>query len=53
MSGTLEMKRARLDVDYAKNDYWLASDLPAGSGVGTVFPHLFAIVALLEDLDFS
>jgi len=24
------MKRARLAVIYAKDDYWLASDLPAG-----------------------
>jgi len=23
------------------------------SGVGTAFPHLFALVTLLEDLDFS
>jgi len=24
------MKRAKLAVHYAKDDYWLASDLPAG-----------------------
>jgi len=30
MSGRLKMKRARLAVIYAKDDYWLASDLPAG-----------------------
>jgi len=24
------MKRARLAVGYAKDNYWLASDLPAG-----------------------
>jgi len=24
------MKRAGLAIDYAKDDYWLASDLPAG-----------------------
>jgi len=30
MSGRLEMKRARLAVGYAKDDYWLASDMPAG-----------------------
>jgi len=24
------MKRARLAAGYAKDDYWLASDLPAG-----------------------
>jgi len=24
------MKRARLAVGYAKDDYWLASDMPAG-----------------------
>jgi len=30
------MKRSRLAVRYAKDDYWLASDLPAGcSGEGT------------------
>jgi len=30
MSGRLIMKRARLAVGYAKNDYGLAPDLPAG-----------------------
>ena len=30
MSGKLTMKRARLAVGNAKDDYWLASDLPAG-----------------------
>jgi len=30
MSGRLKMKRGRLAVGYAKDDYWLASDLPAG-----------------------
>jgi len=27
------MKRARLPVGYAKDDYWLASDLPAAGVV--------------------
>jgi len=30
MSGRLKMKRAKLAVHYAKDDYWLESDLPAG-----------------------
>jgi len=30
MSGRLKMKRAWLAVGYAKDDYWLASDLPEG-----------------------
>jgi len=49
------MKRVRLAVGYAKGDYWLALDLPAGvySVVGMAFPHLFALVTLHEDLDFS
>jgi len=49
------MKRVWFAVHYAKGNYWSASDLPAGvySGVGTAFPHLFALVALLENLDFS
>jgi len=54
MSGRLKMKRARLAVGYARGDYRLTSDLPAGcSGVGKAFLHLFALVTLLEDLDFS
>jgi len=49
------MKCVRLTVGYANGDYWLASDLLAGvySGVGTAFSHLFALVTLLENLDFS
>jgi len=48
------MKRVKLAASYAKGDYWLASDLPAGVyGVGKAFLHLFALVTLLEDLDFS
>jgi len=47
------MKRVRLAVGYAK-DYELASDLPAGvQCVGTVLPRLFALLTLLDDLDFS
>jgi len=55
MSDRLKIKCARLAVSYAKDDYWLASDLLAGgsAGVRTTFPHLFALVMLLEDLDFS
>jgi len=55
MSGKAKMKCVWLAVGYAKGDNWLSSDLPTGvySGVGTAFPHLFAIVTLLEDLDFS
>jgi len=30
MSGRLKIKHARLAVGYAKDDYWLASDLSAG-----------------------
>jgi len=30
MSGRLKMKRAKLAAGYGKDDYWLASDLPAG-----------------------
>jgi len=30
MSRRFKMKRAGLAVGYAKDDYWLASDLPAG-----------------------
>jgi len=30
MSGRLKMKSARFTVGYAKNDYRLATDLPAG-----------------------
>jgi len=29
MSGRLKIKCARLAVDHAEDDYWLASDLPA------------------------
>jgi len=55
MSDRLKLKRVRLAVGYSNGDYWLASDLPAGvySGVGTAFPHFFALVTLLEELDFS
>jgi len=30
MSGRLKINWGRLAVGYAKDDYWLASDLPAG-----------------------
>jgi len=30
MSGRLKVKRVRLAVGYAKDDYWLESDMPAG-----------------------
>jgi len=36
MSGKLNTKRFRFSVGYAEEDYWLATELPAGySGVGT------------------
>ena len=49
------MKHVRLAVGYV--DYGLASDLPAvvqwgGNGIPT-HTHHFALVTLLEDLDFS
>jgi len=49
------MKYARLAVGYTKDDYCLASDLLAGgsAGVRATFPHLFALVTLVEDLHFS
>jgi len=52
------MKRARLAVGYGKDDYWLASDLPAGMqwGVNAWVRRshsFFTLVTLLEDLDFS
>jgi len=53
------MKRARLALGYAKDDYWLASDLPAGvlwggtrgNDVRTAF--CTNNVTWNEDLDFS
>jgi len=55
MSGKAKMECVWLAVGSPKGENWLSSDLPTGvySGVGTASPYLFALVTLLQDLDFS